>query len=229
MITATGRSLLAIDGIDGSGKSVLAERLAIATASAGLQTVTLAVDDFRRPVDWHAGGRLEADIYYDDYYDLPLLDRCLAAFMAGSPSVEIPVFDPAAHRIDGHRTITFAGAELAIVEGVFALRLTSVSTAAGLIYLRASFSAARERIVARDTARGRDPADVHHRITARYFPSQERYLGAFDPMGRADVLVDHEESGTLRVARFRPDHLGPTIADAVSRALGHFAPSPMVG
>jgi uridine kinase len=229
MTAGNERSLLAIDGIDGSGKSVLAARLAAATTAVGIKTVTLGVDDFRRPVDWLLGGRAEADIYYNDYYDLPLLDRCLAGFMAGSPSAEIPVFDAAAHRLDGHRTIAFAGAALAIVEGVFVLRLPSVLAAAGLIYLRSSFATARRRIVARDTARGRDPADVDHRITARYFPSQERYLRAFNPMARADVLVEHEESGTLRVARFNLDRLGPSTAAAVSGALGDFAPPPLVG
>lgn len=229
MTANKGRSLLAIDGIDGSGKSVLAARLSAATTAAGMEAVTFAVDDFRRPVDWARGDRSEADIYYDDYYDLALLDRCLAAFMDGATSFEIPAFDAAAHRIDGHRTISFPGAALAIVEGVFVLRLPRVSAGAGLIYLRASFAAARRRILARDAARGRDPADIHHRITARYFPSQERYLRAFNPVARADVLVDHEESGSLLVARFNVDRLGATAATAVARALGDFAPRPMLG
>jgi uridine kinase len=230
MTSGQARALVAIDGIDGSGKSVLAGRLAAETAAAGIETVTLAVDDFRRPVDWlSGGGRSEADIYYDDYYDLRLLDRCVAAFLDGSPSVEIPVFDAAAHRLDGHRTLNFAGAALGIVEGVFILRLPSVSAAASLIYLRTSFAAARQRIVARDTARGRDPVDVDHRIKARYFPSQERYLREFDPIAHADVLVDHEESGLLHLAGFRPNRLDPRTARAVSRALSDFAAPGMLG
>ncbi|MBC8133317.1 MAG: hypothetical protein H7X95_10085 [Deltaproteobacteria bacterium] len=197
------RVLLAVDGIDGSGKSVLARRLADAAAAAGICTVTLAVDDFRRPVDWGAGG--ETDIYYDDYYDLSLLDRCLRAFIDGGVSVEIPVFDAASHRLEGHREITFGQANLGIVEGVFARRIGAVADTAAVVYLRTSFAEAQRRVVARDTARGRALTDVNHRIAARYFPAQERYLQEFRPEARADVVIDNEDWRAPQIVRFDGD------------------------
>ena len=228
--TSPVRSLIAVDGIDGSGKSVLAERLGAAAADLGINAVVLAVDDFRRPVDWGrrppGDARSEADLYYEEYYDLPLLDQCLAAFLGGDASVEIPVFDSAAHRLDGRRTIVFGAATVAIVEGVFALRLANLATGGALIYVRTSFAAARERIVRRDTQRGRDRGDVIHRITARYFPAQERYLREFDPLIRADVLVDHEILGAPRIVHLRSEHLGPELSAVVSRALRAFATAP---
>ncbi len=223
------RSLIAVDGIDGSGKSVLAAQLAQAAADAGIGAVVLAVDDFRRPVDWRRPDRSEADIYYDDYYDLPLLDRCLHSFADGVASVEIPVFDAGSERIDGFRTIDYAGALVVIVEGVFALRLSAVAAHAALIYLRTGFPEARRRIVARDTARGRAIDDVTHRISARYFPCQERYLRDFDPLTRADIIVDNEQVPSRHVARFNPDRLQPAMATALARVLGPLPPHPPSG
>lgn len=223
------RSLIAVDGIDGSGKSVLARQLAAAAADAGIGTVVLAVDDFRRSVDWRRPDRSEADIYYDDYYDLPLLDRCLQAFTEGAASVEIPTFDSVLERIAGRKTIAYGSSAVGIVEGAFALRVAAVSSQAALIYLRTSYPEAHRRIVARDTARGRAIDDVTHRIDARYFPCQQRYLRDFDPMTHADVVVDNEQLSSPRVVRFNPDRLGPEMAAALSRALGPLPPHPRSG
>ena len=209
-MSPVGRAALVIDGIDGSGKSMLTARLAAAVRAAGVGAVVLAVDDFRRPVDWQRAGRgqrTEAELYYDDYYDLPLLDRCLNAFITGFGFFDIPVFDAASSRLDGQRRISFEGASLALLEGVFALRIPSAAATAAIIYLRTSFAAAERRVFARDTARGRSPDDVNHRIHARYFPAQERYLGACDPVARADVLIDNEDWRAPSLVRFDADAL----------------------
>jgi uridine kinase len=198
------RSVVAVDGIDGSGKSMLARRLVATAADAGLSAVLLSVDDFRRPVEWQRVDRSEADIYYDEYYDLPLLERCLQAFERGAASVEIPHFDPARERIDGSRTIVFGEAAMVVVEGVFVLRLPTVAAQAAIIHLVTSVAEARRRILSRDIARGRHLIDVTHRITQRYFPSQERYLRDLDPRGRASVIVDNERFDSPRIVRFAP-------------------------
>lgn len=222
-MTALARSVVAVDGIDGSGKSILARQLAEAAVRAGTPVVILGIDDFRRPVDWASGGRAEADIYYDDYYDLGHLDRCLAAFAAGERSVEIPHFDSRTERLEGTRTIHFDGAAIALVEGVFALRVPAVAASAALIYLRTSFAEARRRILARDTARGRTVENVNHRIDARYFPSQRRYLRDHDPVGRADVIVENEDFAAPRLGRFDGRRLPSVLAEALPAVLGAFA------
>jgi len=223
MMGPAPRSVVAVDGIDGSGKSILAQQLRAAAADAGVATVLLGVDDYRRPVVWSQPGRSEADIYYDDYYDLGFLDRCLRAFLAGDSSIAIPHFDSRSERIEGSRTIAFGDATVAIVEGVFALRVAAVATGAALIYLRTSFPEAHRRIVARDTARGRTVENVTHRIGTRYFPSQERYLRDHDPVGRADVVIDNENFASPHIARFDGARLPPALAAVLPAALGAFA------
>jgi uridine kinase len=218
-----GRSIIAVDGIDGSGKSVLAGQLTAAAARAGIPTLVLGVDDFRRPVDWTAGGRTEAEVYYDDYYDLAHLDRCLRAYTEGVASVEIPVFDSTSERLHGTRTIAFAGAAVAVVEGVFALRVAAVAEHAALVYLRTSFSEARRRVLARDTARGRTTENVKHRIDARYFPAQERYLREHDPVSRADIVMENEDFAARRISRLDGGRLPPALAQVLQVTLGAFA------
>jgi len=223
------RRLLGVDGVDGSGKSFLAERLGATLGQVGLPTVLLRVDDFRRPIDWRQAGRSEAEVYYDDYYDLALLDACASRFLAGADAVEIPAFDSRVERHVGTRTVEFGAASVAVVEGVFALRSQAVRANAAVVYLRTTLPEARRRILVRDTARGRTAEDVMHRIAARYFPAHERYVRECDPVGSAAALIDHETLGAPTVARLDRARLGPVVAEALTRAVGAFAPTATVG
>lgn len=246
-------SLLAVDGIDGSGKSVFAEHLVEALGAAGVATALLRVDDFRQAVDWRRDGRSEADAYHDDYYDLSALDQVARTLRTGAPQATIPVFDANLERRTGARAVQMArgvaqregegdgggGPDLAsgevadavraiVVEGVFALRVAEVRAGAAVIYLKVSFGEARRRILARDTTRGRSAENVLHRIDERYFPAQERYMREHDPVGRADVLIDHERLGQPAVERFDATRLPPTVEVALRGAVLDFAASPTV-
>jgi len=123
--------------------------------------------------------------YYADYFDLAALDRALASFQAGSAG----------------------DAELAIVEGVFTLRVPAVAASAGLIVLTVSADEARRRILARDRHKGRTDEEIERRIARRYFPGQERYRADHDPAARADAIVDNEDWRRPRVVRFVPGRL----------------------
>jgi uridine kinase len=183
----------------------------------------LRVDDYRRPVTWKAAGRAEADVYYDDYYDLARLDDGVQAFLAGAPGVSIPVFDPARERLDGEQWVPFQGSAALVVEGVFALRARTVRERAPIVYLQTSFGEACRRILARDTARGRTAAEVRHRIDARYFPAQERYLREYDPVAHAAVLVEHERLAAPSILRLDESRISPPVQLALQTALAAFA------
>jgi len=168
--------IVCVSGVDGSGKTVFARRLCDAAARLGLGTTAIAVDDFRRELDWQQPRRSESDIYYEDYFDLEALERAMAAAPA---------------------------ADLLVVEGVLALRAPSLQKAFS-IYLDVDESVARARLVERDTARGRAAGEVLRRIEQRYFPAQQRYLVDHDPRARADVLVDNNHPERPRLIRGAP-------------------------
>ena len=77
----TNTRIVAVDGLDGSGKSQFAAALAAACAAGGVAATVLHVDDFRREIDF-AGldADAEAALYYERYFDLAALDGKLASF-----------------------------------------------------------------------------------------------------------------------------------------------------
>ena len=198
--TAAGvRAIVTVDGIDGSGKSTFARRLVDALGS---RAVLLAVDDFRRPVDWAQAGKTELEVYYQRRYDLTTLDICLRAFRDGRSSCRFRGFDSAHEALGEEREINFGDAVVAVVEGVFVARLRSAVDALP-IYVDIPRAEAERRIRARDQAKGRTLAEVQRRIDQRYFPAHERYLAEQQPRDRAAILFDNSDPALPRVMHAR--------------------------
>jgi len=213
------RSLIAIDGLDGSGKSQFARALAAACeAESGAPVFVFRVDDFRRPLGSLPPDADEATVYYERYYDFALLDACLRRFLAGAPAASIPRFDTAREVLEGEQPLEFGDARLALVEGVFPLRASATAEGA-LVLLEVSEDEARRRILARDMARGRSRDVVEHRMNSRYFPAQHAYRAAFDPVRRADVIVDNEHWERPRLLRRETNRLPRAVENALARVV----------
>lgn len=220
---ASTRSIVTIDGIDGSGKSVLARRLMAALED---RAVLFAVDDFRRPVDWSRTDRTPLDLYYDERYDLLALDRCLRAFLEGAPACEYVGYDGARETLGGEpHHVSLAGVTHAIVEGVFVARLVAAAAAFSVV-LDIPEAEARRRVMARDLEKGRTLKEVTRRIEQRYLPAHARYQAECRPRDRAAVLVDNRDVNAPRVVRASfPSQ--PELA-AVRRALAAWLGTPQV-
>jgi uridine kinase len=212
------RALVSIDGIDGSGKSRFARAVAAACEAEGVPAFLFHVDDFRRPLGALAEGADEAAVYYDRYYDFALLDACLRAFVEGAPAASIPRFDPASEALAGTTELAFGGTRLALLEGVFVLRAPAAA-ASPIVVLEVTEAEARRRILARDTARGRTREVVEHRMNRRYFPAQRAYRAAFDPLRRADAVIDNERWERPRLVRLESGRLPRAVEKALFRVV----------
>lgn len=198
------RWIVSVDGIDGSGKSYMGRRIVDACAAAGQSATMLRVDDFRRPVAWGRGAKPDADRYYENYYDMAALDRCLADFLAGVRAITIPTYDSVAETITGSIELNLSGVDVVVVEGVFTLRMPAVA-GAQLVWLDTSFDVATDRILTRDMPKGRTRENVIRRIESRYFPAHRRYLAEHDPRARAVLVVDNDDYRAPRVKRVAED------------------------
>lgn len=220
MTNAAPPLLLFVDGIDGSGKSTLARQLSHALAAIAINTWQLAVDDFRKPVDWQAAHDAQARQYYDDYFDLALLDDVLQRAIEGQTSLSLPVFTEGQAR--AWKTTWLAPCDVILLEGVFTQRLAAAAQA-GLVYVNVDWAVARDRIVARDQAKGRSATDVNNRIDARYMPGQRTYEAQCQPKTRAHWLARLPLLGEgLKLQRTEkplpPHPLWPQVQQALYKA-----------
>ena len=161
MSDVTGpRVVVAVDGLDGSGKSRFAASLAAAVSAAGRPGVLLHVDDFRRPIDFSGlAPEAESALYYERYFDFPAVGEALSAWAGGAS--------------DGAVTV---------LEGVMLLR-AALPSGTPLIVLEVSAAEARRRILERDQAKGRTPQEIAGRIDRRISPPRRAIAPPAIPWG----------------------------------------------
>ncbi|MGZ8804778.1 MAG: uridine kinase, partial [Microbacterium sp.] len=73
-----GRVVIAVDGIDGAGKTVFADALAEVFAEDGSAVFRASIDDFHRPrAERYANGRHSPEGFYRDSFDYSTFRRVL--------------------------------------------------------------------------------------------------------------------------------------------------------
>ncbi len=94
-IQKTTPILLCIDGIDGSGKTFFARKLAAAVAQTGKNVVLCAVDDFHNPqkIRYQKGQFSPLGFYEDSYNYRRLIADLLLPFATGRGSYIAALFD----------------------------------------------------------------------------------------------------------------------------------------
>jgi len=208
------RPIISFDGIDGSGKSTLASRIRERRFGEDTQCILLRVDDFRSVLDWDKGD--EAALYYEHYFDLAGMGRVVRAFVAGAPLLRVPSFDGAAGVPTGIRTLAAGPSAVLLIEGVFIRRIPVPDATMLHVYLETDPARARERLILRDTGRGRDRQEVVRRLERRYIPGQLRYHAERMPRERANILLDNSAAGPPRLLE---DRTPPPLRDLAELVL----------
>jgi len=181
---------VAVDGVDGVGKSTFAAALAGVLRARGRPVVHVSADDFHQPrAVRHRRGRDSPEGFWLDSYNYPaLIENVLAPFAPGGTRR----YRPAIHDLKSDETLDLpwrqAPAEaVLVVDGLFLHRDELVGHWDFSIFLSAPFEVTVARMAARD---GSHP-DPEHPSQARYVQGQRLYFAACEPWRRATVVIDN--------------------------------------
>ncbi|MFI0467129.1 uridine kinase [Saccharopolyspora sp. 5N102] len=183
---------VAVDGVDGSGKTVFADELAERLRSGNRAVVRVSADDFHhvRTIRYRRGRDSPEGFWLDSYDYDSLRSRVLDPLGPGGSRC----YQHASHDLatdlavcPSHRRAE-PGAVL-IMDGLFLHRdeLTGVWDLS--IFLQVPFDVSVPRMAARD---GSNPAPEHPSL-ARYVQGQRLYFAACAPWQRADLVVDNSD------------------------------------
>jgi len=185
---------VAIDGVDGVGKTTLADMLAPLVVGRGRPAIRASVDDFHHPRSIrYACGRYSPDGFYLNSYDYDALRAVMLDPLGpgGSGRYVARRFD---HRTDRPVTdeVRLAPPSAAlIVDGIFLHRPELRSCWELSILLKADFAISVPRGAARDqTPEAVSPSSPAYR---RYVGGQKLYLTACEPERRADIVIDYSD------------------------------------
>jgi uridine kinase len=183
---------VAVDGVDGVGKSTFARELAASLTGRGRHVVQVSADDFhhRRAVR-HRRGRDSPEGFWLDSYDYEALARNVLRPFGPQGSRR---YRPAAHDLRTDEVLDLAWrtappGTVLVLDGLFLHRDELMEFWDLSIFLDAPFEVTVARMARRD---GSHP-DPGHPSVGRYVDGQRLYFGACAPQERADVVIDNRE------------------------------------
>jgi uridine kinase len=187
---------VAIDGVDASGKTMLADALAPSIEALGRPVIRASVDGFHNPaaIRGHRGST-SAEGYYLDSFDYDALIQGLLQPLGpdGSLMFRRAVFD---FRRDepAHTPLERAQDDAVLIfDGVFLLRPELREHFDFSILLRVDLSVALDRAEVRDLPLFGTVEAVRRRYRARYFPGQRLYLEQVRPEQLASVVINNND------------------------------------
>ena len=191
-----GRVIIAIDGIDGVGKSTFADGLAEVFAETGSAVFRASIDGFHRPrAERYVRGRRSPEGYYLDSYDYATFRRVLidpfrdGAQTAGTTGFQLAAFDVVRDAPVESQWVTAPLDAVLVVDGIFLHRAELRDLWDWSVWLDAPEAVACARMALRD---GSDP-DPAAPANARYRQGQALYLRDAQPEAAASAIVDNAD------------------------------------
>ena len=208
---ANGRSpgprKIAIDGIDGAGKTVLADDLVPYVQERGASVIRASLDAFHRPAaERYRRGRDSPEGFYRDSFDYEKLRALLLDPLSpkGDREYCTAAFD---WRNDSDIKVVKRLADsnsILIFDGIFAQRRELLGLWDFCVFLDVTFDEALRRSKIRDRRTNQSLQQLENRFWARYAAGQRLYFSDAAPRERAQVLIDNNDFEKPRVVRWRP-------------------------
>ncbi len=183
---------VAIDGVDGAGKTTFADTLAEVVSNIGRPVIRASVDGFHNPKALrYRRGRNSPEGFFEDSYDYLSLKEYLLNPLSpgGSRRYRPAIFD---HATDAPVSIAdreAAASSILVLDGIFLHRPELRSYWDFSIFLQVDFAVSVARCAARDGS-SPDPAAPTNR---RYVEGQRIYLSACHPAERATLTIDYND------------------------------------
>jgi len=183
---------VAIDGVDGVGKTRLADELVNPVESQGRPVIRASIDGFHNPRSVrYRLGRTSPEGYFRDSFNCAALTSVLLAPLGpgGTRLYRRAVFD---YRIDSELATPLETASqdaILLFDGVFLHRPELLSYWDLSIFLDAPFEVTIARAAGRD---GSSP-DVNAPENRRYVEGQQLYLRTCEPRRAASIVIDNQD------------------------------------
>lgn len=187
---------VAVDGIDASGKTTLADQLAPVIEQRGRPVIRASIDGFHRPrSERYRRGPDSPAGYYEDSFDYAALQSVLLYLLGthGSRCYRNAIFDVRDDVPLVTKEEEASPNAILLFDGVFLMRPELNALWDYRIFVHVDFEVALQRAMVRDQALFGSPEVVQARYLQRYFPGQRLYFQVVGPQERADVIVENND------------------------------------
>ncbi|WP_246657707.1 uridine kinase [Arthrobacter yangruifuii] len=199
------RLLVAVDGVDGAGKTTFADDLATvlrdgsgpsaALPASRRPVLRVGLDDFHhvRAVRYRRGRRSPDGFWLDSYNLEQFKDYVLAPLASGAGTYRSRGHDLLTDDVLDPAPVPAPEDAVVLIDGMFLHRKELKDFWDFSLFLDVPFAVTAQRMAARDgTGAG-------SRNRQRYVGGQLRYFAAADPAAAADLVLDNSSPHTLRI------------------------------
>lgn len=193
-----GSVLVAVDGVDGSGKSFFADELALLAREAGRTVLRASVDDFHNPREVrYRKGRLSPEGFWLDSYDYErFVNELLLPCKAGAGAMyRRTIHDVHTELVNEAELQAVPDEAMLIVDGIFLHRNELSRYWDFSVWLDVEF----ENSVARMAERDGTTSDHLDERNQRYIQGQRFYISECNPAARASMVIDNNDLERPRV------------------------------
>jgi uridine kinase len=191
---------MAIDGVDGAGKTTFADELGAAVSSLGRPVIRSSVDGFHNPkAIRYRQGRHSPRGFFEDSYDYATLKGLLLDPLSpgGNQRFRIAFFDRTLDREVSAVDVKAQPCSILLVDGIFLHRPELLKYWDLSIFLKTDFAQSVARCAARDGGVP-DPEAVANR---RYVEGQRLYLQSCRPESKATIVIDNNDVSAPTLVR----------------------------
>lgn len=202
---------VAIDGVDGAGKTTFADELAWTLLGLGRRVLRASIDGFHRPrAERYRQGRDSPEGFYRDSYDYPVLVRELLHPLGpdGNLRFRRQVFDVQRDHPHVAELEQAQPGDILLLDGLFLHRPELRALWDDSVFLKVDFAVSVPRGASRGPGFGSpDPSAPCNR---RYIDGNRLYFAESNPEGIAGVIVNNNDlqHPIVERERERPCHGG---------------------
>lgn len=193
---------VAIDGVDGAGKTRLADELAPLVAARGRPIIRASVDGFHRPrAERYRLGKDSPEGFFQDSYNYATLRRVLLDPL--SPGGDL-TYAPAIFEVESDSELPLQALQAAsdailLFDGIFLHRRELRAYWDFSLFLRVPFEISLER----DRVRSGRLENRESALSSRYIEGQKIYFARENPEAAATWIVDYSDLENPQVLRRR--------------------------
>lgn len=197
-VTAHRAILVALSGIDGSGKGFVAARLERQLERAGLRVAVIGIDPWQHPQTIRLSRERPAAHFYEHAFRwdelflelvAPLVHERSADLMVNAIRTDVDRFFPRQYRFDD--------VDVVLLEGIFLFKRELNRRYDLRLWITCSFETALVRAHLRNQE-GLSPRELERDFRSIYFPAQRLHFERDNPVGNADLLISNDPAEAVR-------------------------------
>jgi uridine kinase len=181
--------LVAISGIDGSGKGYIANKITTELRRQGVSVAALGTDSWQNPLSVRINRAQPAETFYQKWARLDELFELLILPLQRNRAVTVTVTQMRQPQEEFFPvTYDFKDVDVIVLEGAYLVKQPYRQHYHAAIWVDCTFETALERALQRNQE-GLSDAEIRHDYATIYFPAQELHFARDNPKSHADVVL----------------------------------------